>query len=341
MKRFFILFIVALVCLGGTVLAEQSTLIDFSSLIADYPADNPTENEATLLDFSDQAGSAFTEEQKAQMKTSLAIENWEVVLASSSRFVENQRKSMVKQAFVRDNATQYAGEAVMGIRVYFPTEPYNSWALIKPPFEIPAYADKTTVQQDGTLTVTQENQGKGDKYVGYGVVKNVGTLRSISVNIHGLNFPEGFSVVLQDENNEQQEIFMNYLNFEGWRTLEWQNPNYISQVRNRELRQFPLYPKLAPMRKLIGFRIYRDAEMEGGDFITYLKDVTITYDKAVLDLQRDINDEAVWGILQERESARRQAELRRLGNIQILRYLEKQKMHNVQSQEQGNTQANQ
>ena len=64
----------------------------------------------------------------------------------------------------------------------------------------------------------------------------------------------------------------------------------------------------------------------GGDLVTYVKDIKITYDKAILDTQRDINDEAVWGILQARNETRRLAELKRLGNVQVLRYLEKQKM---------------
>jgi hypothetical protein len=135
------------------------------------------------------------------------------------------------------------------------------------------------------------------------------------------------SIILMDENNEEHEIFMGYLRFDGWRTLEWRNPNYIQEVRNRELRAFPLYPNLTPMRKLIGIRIYRDASMQGGNFVTYLKDISLTYDRAVLQLERDINDEAVWGILQERERSRREAELQNLGSIQVLRYLEERKMH--------------
>ena len=34
-----------------------------------------------------------------------------------------------------------------------------------------------------------------------------------------------------------------YLEFDGWRTLTWNNPNYVADVRNRELRKFPLYPE--------------------------------------------------------------------------------------------------
>jgi hypothetical protein len=91
------------------------------------------------------------------------------------------------------------------------------------------------------------------------------------------------------------------------------------------------------MRKLIGVRIYKDAAMDGGDFIAYIKDISITYDRALIQLERDIDDEGVWGILQERERSRREAELQRLGSIQVLRYLEQRKMHSEEgTAENGN-----
>jgi hypothetical protein len=326
MRRSVLFVLIALLSIG-TVSAEEAVLIDFAQLAANYPADDPVHNERTLVDYSIAAGSSYTEEEKAEMKISLAIENWEVLLASSSRRLETIADSMIREAPVREGASNYEGQSVMGARINFPTDPFNSWALIRPPFEIPAYADRDAVQADGSLEVSDEEVGRGTKFDGFGVVKNVGVLRSVSMNVHGLNFPHGVSVILQDENNREHEIFMGYLRFDGWRTLEWRNPNYIEEVRNRELRVFPLYPNLTPMRKLIGIRVYRDAAMQGGDFITYIKDISITYDRAVLNLERDINDEAVWGILQDRERSRWEAELRNLGSIQVLRYLEQRKMH--------------
>jgi hypothetical protein len=326
MRRSVLFVLIALLSIG-TVSAEEAVLIDFAQLAANYPEDDPVHNERTLVDYSIAAGSSYTEEEKAEMKISLAIENWEVLLASSSQRIETISDSMIREAPVREGASNYEGQAVMGARIRFPSDPFNSWALIRPPFEIPAYADRDTVAADGSLEVSDEEVGRGTKFDGFGVVKNVGVLRSVSMNVHGLNFPHGVSVILQDENNREHEIFMGYLRFDGWRTLEWRNPNYIEEVRNRELRVFPLYPNLTPMRKLIGIRVYRDAAMQGGDFITYIKDVSITYDRAVLNLERDINDEAVWGILQDRERSRREAELRNLGSIQALRYLEQRKMH--------------
>ena len=79
--------------------------------------------------------------------------------------------------------------------------------------------------------------------------------------------------------------------------------------------------------KLIGLILYRDSMQEGGDLVTYVKDIEITYDLALLDTQRDINDEAIWGILTARQEARKRAELRRVGDMQVLRSLEKEKMH--------------
>lgn len=326
MKRFFILFVAVTIGLAGTAFAEESILIDFSELTPNWPADAPRENEETLIDISEEvAGTLYSEEELQQMRSSLAISNWDVELSSSSQFTSTQRLSEVRPAPVNQDANRFAGETVLGVRVNFPTEPYNGWAMIQPPFEIPAYANPTQVDADGNVTAADEG-APGSKFDNKGVVKNVGTVRSVALNAYGLNFPHGVSLVMQDQNNEQEEIFLGYLNFEGWRTMVWDNPNYLTQVRDRELRTFPLYPNLQPMRKLIGIRIYRDAAMQGGDFIAYFKDVQMKYDLATLEIQRDIDDEQIWGILEEREQERRAAEFRRLGNLQVLRYLEEQKM---------------
>jgi hypothetical protein len=295
----------------------------------------------------------LTDEEKAMMKTSLAIKNWEVVLSSSSRNVVNQEYSLIKEAQIREGAPERAnlarpgtstlapGVHVMGIRVHFPTEMYHGWALVKPPFEIPAYQDTTTVDGNGNMTVAEEERGKGRMFDNIGVVKNIGVLKSVSVLAHGLNFPHKLSIILKNSNNEEEEIMLGHLQFDGWRRLQWDNPNYVLEVRNRDLRLYPLYPKTTPMRKLVGIRIYRDGMHEGDDFIGYLKDICVVFDKAVLDINRDIIDEEVWGIVQQREEARRNAEMRRLGNIQVMRYLETQKMHKEETPAQQQQQQQQ
>jgi len=309
-----------------TAFAEESVLIDFSNLTGDIDIGDREENEATLVDFSEKAGTGFTEEEKAAMKTSLKLDNWEVVLASSSRTVINQSLSKTITAPVNDGAKKYSGDNVLGIRIHFPEEPFNSWAIIQPPFEIPAYMRKTEYQLDGTLTEDPDDL-LGTKFDGFGVVKNVGVIKSVSMNVYGSNFPNGLGLILKDQDNNVKDIFMEYLDFDGWKTLTWKNPNYIEEVRNREIRKLPLYPKASPMYKIVGIIVYKDAAQAGGDFITYVKDISMVYDKAVLNLERDIDEEALWGILDKREESRRTAEFSKLGNLQVLRYLEQKKMH--------------
>lgn len=337
MKRLCILIGVALLLISVSAVAEKSILIDFSTLIKDATlGDNQeaTENSDTLIDFSSVAGSSFDEATKAKMKTSLASDNWDVILASSARTVQNQSKSMTKDSVTSESAKPFEGEEmankhVMGIRIHFPLSPFNSYAIIQPPFEIPAYAIKTELQGDKLVEVKGD---LGTKFDGKGVVRNVGVLKSIEVTVFGSNFPNGFGLILKDQNGKEQHIFMDYLQFDGWRKLVWNNPNYIVDVRNREVKKYPLYPKSEPFRKLAGMIVYRDAAQEGGDIIVYVKDISLTYDKAILEPVRDINHEAIWGILSARQEARRRAELRRVGNKQVERYLEGLKMHKETSE---------
>lgn len=322
MKRFSVLFMIILLGVGGSLTAETSVLIDFATLVED----SDQENEATIVDFASEAGTGFTDEERLEMKTSLAISNWEVELASSSRNVVNSARSMIKAVQVNDNATRFGGETILGVRIHYPEERFNSFAIVRPPFEIPAYMRKQTLQGDGTL-IDDPTDIRGTKFDGFGVVKNVGVIISVSANVYGNNFPNGFAIVLKDQNNNEQQIFMSYMDFDGWRQLVWRNPNYITEVRDREIQKSTLYPQAETMRKIQSLVFYKNASQVGGDFIAYIKDITITYDKAVLDTSRDIDEEEVWGILREREGARRAAEFSKLGNLQVLRYLEQKKMH--------------
>jgi len=323
MKKIGIL-IVLIFAVFAVASADKETLIDFTILTGDTDVGDRQENGATLIGFADKAGASIPADERQNMVISLAIENWKVTLASSSRTVDNMRLSKVITAPVSDTAAKYPSDNVMGIRIHFPDQPYNSWAIIEPPFEIPAYEQKST--WDGTQLTVDETDTLRTQFDGYGVLKNVGTIKSISVNIYGSNYPNGFGILLKDQENNVQNIFIGYLEFDGWKTITWSNPNYIEEVRNRELKQYPLYPKSTPMIKFAGIIFYKDAAQNGGDFITYVRDIEMIYDKAVLNPVRDINEEALWGILNEREQKRREAEFSKLGNLQVLRYLESQKM---------------
>jgi hypothetical protein len=348
MRRQIIVVALALLFVGAVaVSADEAVLMDFSLLKADIIPDTLhqgkfLQNRATMMDFSSVAGASYTDDQKKQMRVSLAIENWDVVLASSSRTNLNQSLSLTAEVPVAQGAKQYGGQTVFGVRVHFPTESYNSWARIQPPFEVPAFEPKADIADDGAITPKTGQQGTDPvnarltRFEGtydpntkittaLGVVKNVGVLKTVAVDVKGLNFPHGLSLVLKDADGNDQIVFMGYLNFDGWRELRWDNPQYISDVRNRELRVFPLYPKSVPFVKFDGFIITRDAASDGGDFVAYFKDVKILYDKAVLDSALDIDDEAVWGIVGQKEADRKLSEARLFGHEQVLRYLERMK----------------
>jgi len=331
MKRRFILVAIAILLVSAAAVAEEATLIDFALLNADIIEKNGqlTENRRTVMDYSNVAGASFTDDQKSLMRTSLAINNWEVVLNSSARNVTSVSVSRAKASPVSQNAKNFAGQTLLGVRVNFPTWNSNANATIMPSFEIPGYEKMAQVSDTGeVLEPTDEDKATNMTRFegGYGVIKNVGTIKMIAVNTYGMNFPHALYVLLRNEHAEESRYFMGYLNFDGWRELKWQNPAYVSEIRTREVRLYPVYPTALPHQVFAGFLITRDAAHDGGDFVAYFKDVKVIYDKAVLSTVRDFADEDLWGIQTQKENEAKQLEVSRFGGIQVLRFLEQEKM---------------
>lgn len=371
MKRTFIFVLMALLLVGSFAFADEATIIDFtildSDIIAEKDADGNdvtdadgnvkyTQHARTVMDFGTAAGATFTDEQKELMKTSLSLPNWEVVLNSSARNVSSMTKSVVVCAPVRSERPNtkggdplpvnlpFAGKNIMGVRIVFPNASVNSNARIIPSFEIPAYEPLRAVTEEGNLVEAgnggfyepaEEDLARGLTRFegGYGVVKNVGTIKALSVTTLGMNFPHALYVILKDTDNIERRYFMGYLGFDGWRELKWSNPAYVSEVRQREIRIVPIYPRGLPFIKFVGFQVVRDAMHDGNDFIGYFKDVKMIYDKAVLHTERDIADENLWGIVGDREAAKQNFEMNRFGEKQVNRFLEKSKL----AQEEGFT----
>lgn len=318
MKKFIIVLLVASLAFAG-LFAKEEVLIDFAELVAG----DSGQHQPTLMDYSSEAGTRYSDADKAQMQTSLLIENWEVKLTSSSESVINNRYSYTVEV------PAAAGDEgnYMGIRVHFPEQNFNSYAFVQPPFQIPAFATHPT----------EEDAAAGSQFNNFGVVKNVGVLKEVAIEVYGMNFPVRLALQLRNEDETLSYLPFPFLDFEGWKELVWVNPNYVYEVRNREIRRQALYPRMAPSITLDSLVFYKDGMVEGGDFITYVKDIVVTFDQAVLeDVDTDIDHEAVWGILADREDERRRAELERLGNIQVLRFLEQQTMHQ-DTEEEGDT----
>ena len=352
MKRTLFLIAIAFLLVGGLAIADEAVLIDFTLLSADISVNatdkdgNPVndQNRRTVMDYGTSAGASFTDQQKALMKTSLVFENWGVELNKSAQNVNSLATSRVVAAPVRTekpNASgttdpvtvPFAGKEVMGVRILFPETKVNASAKILPPYEIPAYEAMVDVDDNGDFVTDEDGNRVNSSGItttrfegGYGVVKNVGTIKSISVTTMGMNHNHALYVHLKDTDGIQRRYFMGYLGFDGWKELIWNNPSYISDVRAREIRLYPIYPRGLPFVKFIGFEIVRDAMIEGGDTIAYFKDVKIIYDKAMLTTERDIADEDLWHIIGDKEAAKQNFEMSRFGNTQVDRYLEKQKL---------------
>jgi len=290
MKRsLFFVICVLFVCAGVTGFAQQE-VAGGPKVLIDFQS-----LEGTDVDFSRYPGAMA--EGIEELKVDMSIPNWALCKTGS-------------EPPDAGGCDGYSGS--------FSNCTFNSWAQIMPPFEIPFYED-----------AEGEEAGAGNKFVNKGVLRNVGTIKSISVRVTGRNFPHGFSISLKDGQEAVREMFLGYLDFDGWRTLTWGNPNYITDVKQRDLRRKPLYPETMPSIKFSHFTIYRHGSQIGGDFVTYIKDVQMVYDLAILETERDINDEAAWGILQTRRDAKRAAEVRRLGILQVLRHQEEIKMQHA------------
>lgn len=175
---------------------------------------------------------------------------------------------------------------------------------------------------------TEEDKasGKGRFEDGHGVIKNTGVIKAIAVNTYGMNFPHGLYVLLRNQYGEVKRYFMGYLLFDGWREMVWTNPAYVTLVKAREVRLYPAYPTALPHIAFAGFLITRDATHDGGEFVGYIKDVKVIYDKAVLNTVRDFADEDIWGIQTDREMKKKKIEVEKFGHIQVLRFLEQEKM---------------
>jgi hypothetical protein len=354
MKRILFFVLAIAVIAMSSLSALEATIIDFSTLNADIiPATNPDgsagapqQHRRTTMDYSIAAGNSFTPEVKTLMKSSLALPNWEIVLNASAKSPVAVSKSYVLPAPVKDAETVpelVRGKNVMGVRIFFPEGPYNANAIIKPPFDIPAYEplrardDNGDVQQQTDeerakrITNFEQDSQAGDT-AAYGVVKNVGTIKALQVTVFGDQYPNGIYVILKDTDGIEHRYFMGYLKFDGWKELIWNNPHYLTDARAREIRVYPVYPRGIPFVKFVGFQVTRNGEMYdskqafSSEFISYFKDVKIIYDKAVLNTDRDIVEEDLWGIVQQKEDAKQSAEIERFGTKQVDRYVEKVNM---------------
>lgn len=232
-----------------------------------------------LPTFENLPAQLYSDQDLQAMQINLKLQNWEVKMSNSSQTVYILNNSMARAVNSQSKGT------VLGFRTVFPSYKLAGSVLIRPPFNIPtSYGVKSN----------SANSEPYQKY-GYGVLHNVGLIRSISVETYGRRFPYKLAVVLESQLYGEIEYTIGTLDFDGWRTLVWTNPNYIYDARNKTNGTKPVYPFSEPWLRLKGVRIYRDAEQEGGDFVGYLSKINVVYDKYNVNEQNpDLNDEDFW-----------------------------------------------
>ena len=304
MKKLFFITMAALMAVT-MVNAEKAVLLDFNLLTADDGAKN---NVATTIDVSRFTTYDLSATNRPELKTSLAIQRWDIELARSARYALNENKSFVKEVVSK---TAEGQKTVIGVRVLFPKSQINSYAEIRPEFDIPIWAER-----DGSYIFRE----------GYGAVMNVGVLKKVKIRVCGRNYTHSIQLLVETKNKVVKVIDFGPLDFVGWRTLEWANPNVITSIHDRKWVNNPIYPGNMPYLKVVGIRFIKDIRTTDGDFIAYIDKIEIEYDKAYIETEFDIDDEEVWGIQAEWQSEVEKNEYKVIGRNQTKVFLESQKI---------------
>ena len=282
---------------------DESTVIDFGSYEKRISAEFQSINTNTKPTNPDGSPNYVL------TPTVMSISNWIVEVRSSGLRIPNIVKSQCLSV-----PSKLQKQNVMGVRINFPETRQNDRAYIRPQFEFHVYDRKGNFSN-----------------LSNGIVANVGLIKDVSVWVKGRNYPFDFAVRMIDQDNKAHEYFFGNLFFDNWRKLTWVNANYIDQVKDRVIIRKPMYPKDLPFLKFSSFVVYRNMDQIGGDFILYIKNVSMRFERhATSILEDDIDDEGVWKILQQRALDNMQREQKGLG----------EKAHdlkqNVKLQQEGN-----
>lgn len=223
----------------------------------------PRLQEKVLIDFG-----ALPEE--------LGLDRWRIQLSGFSdipvcRILSDLTTVPVDQAKM-DITPKF--DKCLGIRVHFDYSWGNDWAQIKTFYPLSDYYSRE----------------------GEGVLRNVGPIKSISIMVMGRNYMNSIEVRMVDQNGLFKAVNFGALYFRDWRRLTWENPDYISDARKRDIQKPHLYPRYAPFLKFDSIVIYKSPQELGGDFVTYIKDIRVEYEPALVKYEDSVNDESIWKI---------------------------------------------
>jgi hypothetical protein len=227
------------------------------------------------------------------------MDKWKIILTSSANTVKNNVLSYTSKA------TSKRFQDVLGARIHFIEGRFLSWAMITPPFDFFPYYDNGEY--------VNRNDSKEENSLTMGVLVNVGQIKSISTWVYGLNYQMQVALRMRDRNDMVQDYFMGSVYYDGWRKLVWTNPEYTDSIQDRVLQRLPLYPKSYPYIAFDSYIVYKPEIENGGDFVIYFKDVEVEFDRAIIREELDIDDEAIWNILQNERLTKRIQDLKNIG----------------------------
>lgn len=262
--------------------AQKNVLVDFVALNA-----GGEEIDALSRDFSGLFNLSLSTEERARLNKPYTLDHWKVVYSNSAEYPETLRKGLIKPVEVIRG--EYAGQTVLGLRAFFPNYNYDMIVEIQPPF-IPY------------------NPNNIELYDGYGTLQNVGKLYQVFLTVYGLNQDEHVFVLTEDNDGTEYEFSFGPLNFIGWRELIWTNPRYI--LNEEGTITLPLYPQKTATLVLKAIKIVHSSYHENEDFITYIKDIKVTSDKVVTEIEEEIEHEEVWEIIRESNFEKKTARLK-------------------------------
>ena len=293
--------------------------IDFGSLPSGYlPTDGQPyirqydpvpiqEGDDTVIDYSNiydpssgafknMLPSRFSGEEYEQMRVSLALDRWQVKLSSSSNFLENRNSTRVVAYQVKETSSRFAGEQLMAVHFTLPTLRIHSQVRVVPEFSIPAYS--LPPGSDFQQEISQPAAQRLGQFLGKGVLRNVGPIRSIIATVYGRRFPISLTIEADHTDLGPKNYPIGSLQFSGWQDMIWNNANYIEDVRKRSYTNEPDYPRGMPSMVLSAIRLDRtnqNVDAASSQFVFYIKEIRVVYDKDVSEkFDSEIDDEQIW-----------------------------------------------
>ncbi|AYE36518.1 flagellar protein [Borrelia turcica IST7] len=291
MTKLKVVFILLFLILFSPIFGQEATergneqkgepgvlVLDFAELAKD-----PSSTKLDLTSYVDYVYSGASGIVKPEdMIIDLGINNWSVLLTPSARMQAYVRNSLVAPAVVKSDSKRYAGDTVLGVRVLFPSYSQSS-AMILPPFKIPFYSGED-----------------GNQFLGKGLIDNVKTMKEVKVTVYSLGYEVDLEVLFEDMNGMEYAYPLGTLKFKGWADLVWSNPIYIPNINSRIVKDdVPNYPIASSKMRFKAFRVSKSHSSKNQNFIFYVKDVRVIYDKLSVSLDSDIDNESVFKVYED------------------------------------------